>query len=173
MVAELRSLQLTKSFRLVSIYVLIPSGSIRITTFIPLQPRVLSTPLSLAKALSSCEHWLSTIKCTMMTHGARCPYKQMLAHVKSTRFLGHVRMVSFLLLLPIANLNSSNSFNDETNAHSTWTAGWGSSCDQACINSDREAKETQSWRTAGYQPRQSHRTHHPVAERQDQTRVWR
>ena len=53
---------------------------------IPLQPRLLSTPLSLARALSSCGHWPSTIKCTMVTHGARWPYKKISAHVKFYEF---------------------------------------------------------------------------------------
>lgn len=54
--------------------------------YIPLQPRLLSTPLSLARALSSCGHWPSTIKCTMVTHGARWPYKKISAHVKFYEF---------------------------------------------------------------------------------------
>ena len=49
---------------------------------LPLHPRLLSTPLSLARALSSCGHWPSAIKGTMVTHGARCSYTFFRAHVK-------------------------------------------------------------------------------------------
>ena len=83
----------------------------------------------------------------------------------SMRSLGHVRMVSFFLQLPIAIHNLSISITmKRLRTAPEWLAEAAPAAKPASTATGKRKKRKADALQARYQPRQSHQTHHPVAE---------